>query len=92
MATDLAPSTVIESPVPEQQFGDGAVTVSGSATDDVGVSGVTVSLQDRVSKQWLQANGSFGATQASLPATVGAPGARARRGASERLCLRATTR
>ena len=74
--TDLAPSTIIESPVPEQQFSDGAITVSGSATDDVGVSGVTVTLQDRVSKQWLQADGSFGATQASLPATVGAPDAK----------------
>ncbi len=44
------------------------VAIDLEATDDVGVTGVSVAVQDRTARRWLQADGSFGSFTL-LPAT-----------------------
>jgi len=51
------------------------VTLSGTATDNVGVTAVRIKLKDRNSGQWLQSDGSFGTTIVLHDATVSSPGA-----------------
>ena len=57
-----------------QSFAPGAINFSGTAADNVGVTAVRVGIQNTGTSQWLQANGTFGATQQMLAATVGTPG------------------
>jgi hypothetical protein len=53
----------------------GAITMSGSASDDTGVSAVTVAIRDKKTRLWLRSDGTWGAYQA-YPAALGTPGAR----------------
>ena len=54
---------------------DGSLTVNlaGTATDETGVKEVRVTLQDRETGRYLQANGTMGATSAFRSATLGTP-------------------
>ena len=54
---------------------DGSLTVNlaGTATDETGVRSVRVTLQDRDTGRYLQANGTMAATLASRDATLGTP-------------------
>jgi hypothetical protein len=51
------------------------VSIRGSATDNRGVAQVTVGIRTRVSRLWLQPNGSWGSTYQGLPASLASPGA-----------------
>jgi N-acetylglucosamine-6-sulfatase len=62
---------VLDQTLPEP----GPFILSGSATDDVGVSRGDVAIKDRTSGRWLQPNGSWGATSMWLRATLATPGA-----------------
>ncbi len=55
------------------QFVGPSVTIRGTASDNVGVTDVEVEIKDRVSKQFLQPDGSFGA-RVRLPATLTSQG------------------
>ncbi len=48
--------------------------LAGTATDDLGVAEVRVTVRDRVSGRYLQPNGSLSAAYATLSATLAAPG------------------
>jgi PKD repeat protein len=71
-AGDLPPDTTMAFTAPT----DGSLTVNlaGTAGDDLGVANVRVSLQERDSGRYLQANGSMGAAVAYREATLGTPG------------------
>jgi len=63
-------------PALDQAFpGPGPFILSGTATDDVGVSRGDVAIRDRTSGRWLQPNGSWGPTIVWLRATLATPGA-----------------
>ena len=63
-------------PTPEQAFpGPGPFILSGTATDDVGVTRADVAIRDRTSGRWRQPNGTWGPTIMWLRATLAAPGA-----------------
>ena len=65
-------------PAPDQALpGPGPFILSGTASDDVGVSRGDVAIRDRTSGRWLQPNGSWGPTSVWLRATLATPGARA---------------
>lgn len=70
---DLPPDTIMSFTPPT----DGSLTVNlqGSATDDLGVASVRVTLQDRDTGRYLQANGTMSSTLAFRQATLGTPGA-----------------
>ncbi len=70
------PEITIDSPTPNQVFSGTAVDLSGSATDNVDVAEVLVAVQDRVTGQWWQADGTWGGFNTRQQAAVlGAPGA-----------------
>ena len=62
------PDATVSSPVKDQTFTSVPATLSGNATDNVGVTEIRIGIQDRVSKQWFRNGGwgSFQAQQASL--------------------------
>ena len=68
---DNAPNTTMAFVAPT----DGSLTVNlaGGATDETGVTNVRVSIQDRDTGRYLQANGTMGATLATREATLGTP-------------------
>lgn len=49
--------------------------ITGTATDDIGVSAVKVALQDSLTRRYVQPNGTLSASFAALNATVDSPGA-----------------
>ena len=66
-----APNATIATPTPGQVLlGAGPFTLTGSATDDVQVSAVDVSIRDQVSGSWFRADGSMSATEVWLPSTL----------------------
>lgn len=72
VADEQAPETTTDIPQDGdvlQATGD-IVSLTGGATDDVGVTQVSVAVQRRGDKQWLQPDGSFGNAYTSLPAVV----------------------
>ena len=69
-----APDTVIAVPTSGQSFALGTVTMSGSASDNVGVSSVRVAIQDTGSGQWWTGS-TWAASQQWLNATLFSPGA-----------------
>jgi Domain of unknown function (DUF5122) beta-propeller len=69
-----APVVQVLSPVDNGTVPAGSVTVTGDITDDVAVDAVRVSVRDRDTGQWLQADGTFGAW-AQLDGVVATPGA-----------------
>ena len=68
---DNAPNTTMAFTAPT----DGSLTVNlaGAATDETGVKEVRVTLQDRETGRYLQANGTMSATSAFRLATLGTP-------------------
>ncbi len=70
-AGDLAPNATISFTAPTDE--SLTVNLSGTATDDIGVEFVRVSLQDRDTGRYLQANGSMAAAIAYREATLTAP-------------------
>jgi hypothetical protein len=69
-----APDTTIAVPTSGQSCGLGTVSMSGSASDNVGVSAVHVAIQDTGSGQWWSGSG-WTASQQWLSATLFSPGA-----------------
>jgi hypothetical protein len=59
----------------EQSFELAEFLLAGDATSDVGVASVTVAVQNQNTGQWLQVNGTWGATQARIGAALSSPGA-----------------
>lgn len=72
IAGDLAPDGTMAFTAPTDK--SLTVDLAGGATDDMGVESVRVSLQDRDTGRYLQANGTMAAATASRNATLGTPG------------------
>lgn len=74
VVSDVAPPDAqVSSPVAGAAVAAGSVTIAGSASDDVGVVGVSVALKDRTTGLWLRPNGTWGSF-GWLPATLANPG------------------
>lgn len=72
-AGDLPPNaTIAFTPPTDESL---TVNLSGTATDDIGIERVRVSLQDRDTGRYLQANGTMAAGIAYRDATLNPPGA-----------------
>ncbi len=68
---DLPPDTTMSFTAPtDESLG---INLAGTATDDHGVAGVAVTVQDRDTGRYLQPNGTQSASQATIPATLGTP-------------------
>lgn len=72
---NATPDVTITSPL-ETEVMAGSVTVTGVATDDVEVTRVRLAIQNQDTKQWLQADGSWGSF-ARHEATLDSPGSAA---------------
>ncbi|MCP4961068.1 MAG: hypothetical protein GY925_17610 [Actinomycetia bacterium] len=59
-ADDEVPTVTVTSPTLDQQVPVGMVDLAGTATDNTSVVQVEFALRDRVSKQWLQPDGTWG--------------------------------
>jgi hypothetical protein len=71
-----APTTNIASPADGSTLAMTAVTESGTASDDIGVASVAVSVENLANGTWLQADGGWGPPAAN-PATIATPGSQA---------------
>ncbi|WP_228942548.1 SMP-30/gluconolactonase/LRE family protein [Nocardioides sp. Leaf374] len=67
------PGVTVTAPAAGASLPAGSVAVTGTATDDTSVAGVTVAVQ-RADGSWLQASGAWGSTRQELDATLAAPG------------------
>ncbi len=67
-----APSSVIDQPVADSII-PSPVSISGTATDNVGVTQVIVEVRNRDTGQWLRSDGTLGSWM-ELSATLGTPG------------------
>ncbi|NOX31642.1 MAG: hypothetical protein GXP35_16590 [Actinobacteria bacterium] len=67
------PAAAIGSPTHDEVLVGATFGANGTATDNVAVESVLVSVRDRNSGLWLQANGTFG-TWVEHQATLGSPG------------------
>ena len=70
-AGDLPPNTTMAFTAPTDE--SLTVNLAGTATDDLGVESVRVSLQERDTGRYLQANGTMAAAVAYRDATLGTP-------------------
>lgn len=68
-----APDATVVAPVANQVFAAVPVAFSGTATDDRAVGKVRIAVQDRTSRLWWRADGTWGAYQQS-EALLAAPG------------------
>ena len=68
---DNPPDTTMAFTAPTDGVAD--VNLAGTATDETGVKSVRVTLQDRDTGRYLQANGTMAATIAYRDATLGTP-------------------
>ncbi len=75
-APDVAPPDgFVDIPENGEEFTVSDVVLSGTATDDVGVTKVKVAVRNTVDKTWLQSDGvTFGSSYASSLALLGTPG------------------
>lgn len=64
------PQTIVTSPASGASLAAGSVTLSGTASDNVDVAGVSVSLQNTSNGTWLQPGGTFAATQAAVATSL----------------------
>jgi hypothetical protein len=69
------PNGTLKVPSNKQVFTTNQVEFSGAASDNIGVKAVSLIIKDRVTKQYMRPNGSFGASWNSIPATLENPGA-----------------
>jgi hypothetical protein len=65
-----APDTALASPSPGSILPRGTVTITGQATDNVGVTAVDIGIQNTSTGRWLQPNGTWGTSYVALPATL----------------------
>jgi len=70
-----APNATIATPAAHATVPSGSVGITGTATDNVGVTQVRVAIRDRDAKRWLQTDGSWSTKYAYRLATLSAPGA-----------------
>lgn len=70
----IAPNGTIVTPAANATVPSGAVSATGTATDNVGVTEVRVGVRDRDAGLWLQGDGSWGSTYAYRLATLNTPG------------------
>ena len=69
--TDITrPNTTVTAPAANAVLSSASVTLAGTASDDVDVSRVDLTLQNTTLGTWLQPNGTFGASAATVPATL----------------------
>lgn len=73
-APDTAPPSVQVAQPPNGATVTSPTTLSGTASDDVGVDRVYVSVRNSATLQWLQPDGSWAGTAARLSATLDNPG------------------
>ncbi|HEX6844267.1 MAG TPA: Ig-like domain-containing protein, partial [Actinomycetota bacterium] len=66
------PETVLSNPANGATLPSGSVTLSGSASDDIGVAGVRVSIQDAALQYWT--GSAWSPNPATVNATLGSPG------------------
>ena len=76
---NLPGETSVTTPGPDETLTSTALTTTGDATDNVGVTEVHVAVFDRnaATDKWLQANGTWGPGYVSRNATLASPGATA---------------
>jgi len=74
-ADDTPPAAPTLDHAPQQAFAGPAVTLTGQANDNVGVTSVRVKIKNRNNGLWLQADGTFASTIAWHQATVDDMGA-----------------
>lgn len=67
-----APTSTVTTPTNNQVFSAVPVTLAGTASDNVGVKEVRISIQDTQTKLWWRANGTWGASQPQQ-ATLASP-------------------
>lgn len=70
-----APTAAFTSPAVGGQVPVGAVTLTGTASDDRSVAAAYVALRRNDTQQWLRPNGTWGTGFTWVPATVASPGA-----------------
>ncbi len=70
-----APAVEVTSPNGNPTMPGPAVTITGTATDNRGVSAVYVQVRNNDTLQWLRPDGTFGAGARRITATVASPGA-----------------
>jgi hypothetical protein len=73
-ADNVAPSPPLLDHAPFAEFVGPDVTLTGTATDNVGVAAVEVSIKNRATGLWLQADGSFAAPVVWHDTTLDNPG------------------
>ena len=73
-ADTVAPTASVSSPTPGHDFAPGAVTIAGSAGDNVGVAGVDVGIQNTDTGGWWHPDGTWGTYQTQA-AALGSPAA-----------------
>ena len=73
----VVPDTTVDTPTQNEVLRSGALTTTGTATDNVGVTEVHVGIYNRddTTNRWLQPDGSWGPAYAYRQATVASPGA-----------------
>lgn len=74
---NIAPDTAIDTPAQNEVLRSGALTSTGTASDNVGVTEVHVGVYNRddATNRWLQPDGTWGPTYAYRQATVASVGA-----------------
>ncbi len=70
---EIEPDATVTSPMHLDVVGEAAVTLTGTATDNVAVANVKIAVRNRDTGGWLRADGSFGSIQ-YLDAVLNAPG------------------
>ena len=70
----VAPNGLVAVPASNQSFPHAAVLMSGSATDNVGVSNVNIAIKNRTTGQWWSGSGWQATFKWFAVATLGTPG------------------
>lgn len=65
-----APDTTVTAPAANATLTTSAVTMAGTASDDINIDRVAITLRNNTTGNWLQPNGTFAATSAVVPATL----------------------
>lgn len=69
-----APDGLVTVPALNASYVLGPLAMAGTATDNVGVSAVTLNIKDTVNNVWWQPGGGWGPSAGALPATLANPG------------------
>ena len=71
----VAPEVVVTAPTGNPTLPGPAVTITGTATDNRGVSAVYVQVRNNDTNQWLRPDGTWGTGARRISATLASPGA-----------------